>query len=75
MNKIINTFLLTGDKFVSEQDLQHPGFTFQKIRKTGNIYIEMNQLKNYIKQRLKIPKEEKSMRDLKVVFGLKVQLK
>ena len=42
MNKIINTFLLTGDKFVSEPDLQHPGFTFQKIRKTGNIYIEMN---------------------------------
>ena len=42
MNKIITKFLLTGDKFMLEPDLQHPEFTFQKIRKTGNIYTEMN---------------------------------
>ena len=28
MNKIINKFLLTGDKFVSELHLKQPGFTY-----------------------------------------------
>ena len=42
MNKIITKFLLTGDKFMPEPDLQHPEFTFQKIRKTDNIDTEMN---------------------------------
>ena len=50
MNKIINKFLLTGDKFMPELDLKHPGFTYsacgtftkhreriQEIRKTSNL--------------------------------------
>ena len=28
MNKIINKFLLTGDKFIPESHLQQPGFTY-----------------------------------------------
>ena len=58
MNKIINKFLLTGDKFMSELHLKHPGFTYsacrpftkhqeriQKIRVTGNLkHSYINQL-------------------------------
>ena len=49
MNKIINKFLLTGDKFMPELHLKQPGFTYsacgtftkhreriQKFRETGN---------------------------------------
>ena len=28
MNKIINKFLLTGDRFMPELHLKHPGFTY-----------------------------------------------
>ena len=28
MNEIVNTFLLTGDKFMPEMHLKQPGFTF-----------------------------------------------
>ena len=28
MNKIINEFLLTGDKFISELHLKQPGFSY-----------------------------------------------
>ena len=28
MNEIINNFLLTGDKFMSEMHLKQPGFTY-----------------------------------------------
>ena len=28
MNKIINKFLLTGDKFIPELHLKEPGFTY-----------------------------------------------
>ena len=28
MNEIINTFLLVGDKFMSEMHLKQPGFTY-----------------------------------------------
>ena len=28
MNQIINTFLLAGDKFMSELHLKQPGFTY-----------------------------------------------
>ena len=28
MNKIINKFLLTGDKFMPEMHLRQPGFTY-----------------------------------------------
>ena len=50
MNKIINTFLLTGNKFMLELHLKQPGFTYhacgpftkhykeiQKFRETGNL--------------------------------------
>ena len=50
MNKIINKFLLTGDKFMPELYLKQPGFTYsacgpfikhcgriQKFRETGNL--------------------------------------
>ena len=50
MNKIINNFLLTGDKFRPEVNLKQPGFTYsacgpftkhyeriQKFRETGNL--------------------------------------
>ena len=53
MNKVINKFLLTGDKFMSELQLKQPGFTYsaygqfakqfeisqriQKFRETGNL--------------------------------------
>ena len=28
MNKIVNNFLLAGDKFMSEMHLRQPGFTY-----------------------------------------------
>ena len=28
MNRIVNKFLLTGDKFMSEMHLRQPGFTY-----------------------------------------------
>ena len=50
MNKIINKYLLTGDKFMPEFHLQQPGFTYsacgpftkhceriEKFRETGNL--------------------------------------
>ena len=50
MNEIINTFLLTGDKFMSEMHLKQSGFTYsachpftknkekiEKFMQTGNI--------------------------------------
>ena len=50
MNKIINKFLLTGDKFMPELHLTQPGFTYsacrlfakhrkriKKFRETGNL--------------------------------------
>ena len=58
MNKIINKFLLTGDRFMPELHLKHPGFTYsacgpftkhreiiQKSRETGKLkHIYRNQL-------------------------------
>ena len=58
MNKIINKFLLTGDKFMPELHLKQPGFIYsacgpfikhreriQKFRKTGNSkYLYRNEL-------------------------------
>ena len=50
MNKIINTFLLTGDRFMPELHLKQPGFTYstcglftkhcervKKFRETGDL--------------------------------------
>ena len=58
MNKIINKFLLAGDKFIPELHLKQPGFTYstcgpltkhrekiQKFRETGNLkHIHTNEL-------------------------------
>ena len=30
MNKMINKFLLAGDKFMAEMDLKQPGFTYSE---------------------------------------------
>ena len=57
MNKIINKFLLAGDKFMPEMHLRQPGFAYsacgpftknkesiQKFKETGNkaIFVKMN---------------------------------
>ena len=58
MNKIINKFLLTGDKFVPKLHLKQPGFTYrvfglftkhreriQKFGETGNLkHLYRNEL-------------------------------
>ena len=58
MNKIINTFLLAGDRFMPEFHLKKPGFTYstcgpftkhleriQKFRETGNLkHLYRNEL-------------------------------
>ena len=58
MNKMINTFLLEGDKFMPEMHLKRPGFTYsvcgpftknkqriQKFMETGDTnYIYRNEL-------------------------------
>ena len=58
MNKIVNTFLLAGDKFKPETHLKEPGFTYsasgpftknkermQKVKETGQTgYIYKNEL-------------------------------
>ena len=58
MNKIVNNFLLAGDKFMPEMHLKHPGFTYsaygpstknkeriQKFKETGDkSYIYKNKL-------------------------------
>ena len=52
MNKIINKFLLTGDKFMPELHLKQPGFIYtkpreriQKFRETGNLkHLYRNEL-------------------------------
>ena len=58
MNEIVNNFLLTGDKFMSEMYLQQPRFTYsacgpfsknkaqiQKFKETGDTsYIYKNEL-------------------------------
>ena len=58
MNKVINKFLLAGDKFMPELHLKQPGFTYsacgpfskhheriQKFRETGNLkHLNRNEL-------------------------------
>ena len=58
MNEIVNTFLLTGDKFMPKMHLKHPGFTYsafgpftkikeriQKFKEIGDTsYIYKNEL-------------------------------
>ena len=59
MNKIVNTFLLVGDKFMPEMHLKQPGFTYsacgpftknkeriERFMQTGNTnFIKMNLIK------------------------------
>ena len=59
MNKIVNTFLLVGDRFMPEMHLKQPGFTYnacgpftknkeriEKFMQTGNTdFIKMNLIK------------------------------
>ena len=53
MNKIINKFLLTGDKFSSELHLKQPGFTysaygpFNKYRERIQTFRETGNLKHF----------------------------
>ena len=70
MNKIIDTFLLTGEKFMPKLHLKRAGFTYsasatftkrceriQKIIETGNLkHLYRNEL-------------GKAMRDLTTIFG------
>ena len=49
MNKIINKFLLSGDKLIPELHLKQPGFTYSACKsftkhceRIKNFYIEMN---------------------------------
>ena len=50
MNKIINKFLLNGNKFMTELHLKQLGFTYntcglKKLRETGNLkYLYRNEL-------------------------------
>ena len=62
MNKIVNKFLLGGDKFMAELHLRQPGFTYracgpfteyreriQKFKEIGYLnYIYMNELDNIL---------------------------
>ena len=62
MNKIVNKFLLAGDKFMSKLHLRQPGFTYsacgpftkhckkiQKFRETSNLkHLYRNDLKKLV---------------------------
>ena len=43
MNKIINKFLLTGDKFMPEMYLKQPGFTYSAC-KTKLVLLKMQHI-------------------------------
>ena len=45
MNKIVNKFLLTGDKFIPEMLLKQPGFTYSACRAFTKIKKEFKNLK------------------------------
>ena len=44
MNKKVNKFLLTGDKFVPEMDLRLPGFTYSVC---GTFTINKERIQNF----------------------------
>ena len=58
MNEIVNNFLLTGDNFIPELQLRHPGFTysvcgqFTKHREEIQTFIETGNLKHIYKKEL-----------------------
>ena len=44
MNKIINKFLLTGDKFMPKLHLKQPGFTYTLVEHLLNIAKDFKNL-------------------------------
>ena len=50
MNKIVNKFLLAGDKFKSEMYLRQPEFTYSACGKFAKNKEGMKKLKNYVIQ-------------------------
>ena len=44
MNEIVNKFLLTGDKFMSEMHLRQPGFTYSACDPSTIIKKELKNL-------------------------------
>ena len=50
MNKIVNKFLLAGDKFMPEMHLKQPGFT--RIVLVDHLLKIKNELKNLKKQEI-----------------------
>ena len=61
MNEIVNEFLITGYKFMSEMHLRQPGFTYsncgpftknkeiiQKFKETGYIYLQKSARKSLL---------------------------
>ena len=49
MNKIINKYLLTGDKFIPELHLKQPGFTYCACEPFAKLHI-VKEFKNLEKQ-------------------------
>ena len=45
MNKIINKYLLAGDKFMPELHLRHPGFTYSACGSLINIVKRLKRFK------------------------------
>ena len=45
MNKIVNTFLLAGEEFISEIHLKQPGFTYSACRPFNKTKKEYKNLK------------------------------
>ena len=50
MKKIINKFLLTGDKFMLELDLIQPGCTMIYLRKSGFTCVRFTKHRQRIKK-------------------------
>ena len=48
MNKIINNFLLNGDKFMPELHLKQPGFTYSACGAFANIVKEFKNLEKQV---------------------------
>ena len=51
MNKIVNKFLLAGDKFMPEMHLKQPEFTYSVV---GHLLKTKNKFKNLKKQEIRV---------------------
>ena len=49
MNKIVNKFLLTGDKFIPEIHLKQPGFTYRACGPFTKNKKRIQEYKNFLK--------------------------